>query len=282
MWDCLQLQAVKTPCTKISSRFHLLLNYVQEHFVCSIRLPIPSWSYPRSRGENLQFLHHACAMSGSSPLTLGKLEGVHADLPDVRLIPTHAGKTCVRHAGCRYSRAHPHSHGDNSSNSQAFSAFSGSSPLTQGKRHGRHGILWVLGLIPAHAGKTMTAPTVAIHRRAHPHSRGENVSHASDALLIWDSSPLARGKRIHCSSQRHQPGLIPTHAGKTSHNPAHRSASTAHPRSRGENMTQAAPGDLVCGSSPFTRGKRDRARRRARHRRLIPAHAGKTAWLRRA
>ena len=90
------------------------------------------------------------------------------------------------------------------------------------------------------------------------------------------SSPLTRGK--HDSGRTRRPGLrlIPAHAGKTGEGRSTSWARTAHPRSRGENMTQAAPGDLVCGSSPLTRGKRERPGRVPTPGGLIPAHAGKT------
>ena len=50
----------------------------------------------------------------------------------------------------------------------------------------------------------------------------------------------------------------------------------AHPRSRGENDSSFAFFPKNCGSSPLTRGKLRRHRRRVRRERLIPAHAGKT------
>ena len=53
-------------------------------------------------------------------------------------------------------------------------------------------------------------------------------------------------------------------------------ASTAHPRSRGENLFATFPLVLRAGSSPLTRGKQDAEPRAVCRRRLIPAHAGKT------
>ena len=50
----------------------------------------------------------------------------------------------------------------------------------------------------------------------------------------------------------------------------------AHPRSRGENPHHRGPRMGRAGSSPLTRGKRDRDGLPAVRRRLIPAHAGKT------
>ena len=50
----------------------------------------------------------------------------------------------------------------------------------------------------------------------------------------------------------------------------------AHPRSRGENQTDAPPRPRLGGSSPLTRGKHVAAAARPARTRLIPAHAGKT------
>ena len=72
-------------------------------------------------------------------------------------------------------------------------------------------------------------------------------------------------------------GLIPAHAGKTPRTRRACSATWAHPRSRGENEAARQPHGWETGSSPLTRGKRLRGRPRHRYRRLIPAHAGKTA-----
>ena len=71
--------------------------------------------------------------------------------------------------------------------------------------------------------------------------------------------------------------LIPAHAGKTSSTGRRSRVRGAHPRSRGENMASSLVADLTMGSSPLTRGKQSPTRREPGPRRLIPAHAGKTA-----
>ena len=53
---------------------------------------------------------------------------------------------------------------------------------------------------------------------------------------------------------------------------------TAHPRSRGENVIPQCGGGALGGSSPLTRGKRGVRQATGETVRLIPAHAGKTAW----
>ena len=133
----------------------------------------------------------------------------------------------------------------------------GSSPLTRGKRR-RNRIRGLdPGLIPAHAGKTMSSAPARVLSRAHPRSRGENQRPPRHEVSRRGSSPLTRGKLRAVRGARGGCGLIPAHAGKTC--PARRGAPRlrAHPRSRGENV---GPG----GAEP-------------QRVRLIPAHAGKTS-----
>ena len=73
-------------------------------------------------------------------------------------------------------------------------------------------------------------------------------------------------------------GLIPAHAGKTSVRAPYCQRCRAHPRSRGENSALPVSLYALSGSSPLTRGKPHHRRQSARHRRLIPAHAGKTPY----
>ena len=111
-------------------------------------------AHPRSRGENFSRLVMQNSPSGSSPLTRGKLADQALTLDGLGLIPAHAGKTrgkCARSPG-RW--AHPRSRGENQTVYKQLSQWSGSSPLTRGKRTGRRRGRSQQRLIPAHAGKT--------------------------------------------------------------------------------------------------------------------------------
>ena len=97
------------------------------------------------------------------------------------------------------------------------------------------------------------------------------------SALTGGSSPLTRGKLDGRVEHIRGNGLIPAHAGKTFTSYKTASIPRAHPRSRGENVK---PGDNALaelGSSPLTRGKRERETPDRVARGLIPAHAGKTA-----
>ena len=112
------------------------------------------------------------------------------------LIPAHAGKT--RRSGSPRTPvgAHPRSRGENSNAADRSTPEGGSSPLTRGKPDRRAGGLAGGRLIPAHAGKT--ARTSASHAapRAHPRSRGENLTLEDLVWLRSGSSPLTRGKHF--------------------------------------------------------------------------------------
>ena len=153
----------------------------------------------------------------------------------------------------------------------------GSSPLTRGKRvepllHERR-----VRLIPAHAGKTQELASERAAITAHPRSRGENLASASTVLKKPGSSPLTRGKRKGLQDDGRDYRLIPAHAGKTGKWQVESPPSPAHPRSRGENSVVLDLSKAVSGSSPLTRGKRRAHGHGHPPRRLIPAHAGKTA-----
>ena len=96
------------------------------------------------------------------------------------------------------------------------------------------------------------------------------------------SSPLTRGKPSSRACATSAERLIPAHAGKTRHVAVMVSSRAAHPRSRGENGGDVSALAGFGGSSPLTRGKPHGTKPLAAHRRLIPAHAGKTQTRQRA
>ena len=180
-----------------------------------------------------------------------------------RLIPAHAGKTIRNCKRSTRRAAHPRSRGENVIFHLKGMQLRGSSPLTRGKPRAASLRGLRVRLIPAHAGKTITAAGPALRAEAHPRSRGENPPTTAPLLLRSGSSPLTRGKHTRRPGSARRARLIPAHAGKT----------------RTRASTEPAP-CRVPGSSPLTRGKRLRAWRAAPVWRLIPAHAGKTTQLR--
>ena len=111
-------------------------------------------AHPRSRGENSYAATIAAMFLGSSPLTRGKRVWPSAGWKDRGLIPAHAGKTRRANPPGNSGPAHPRSRGENIKQIARDVEKTGSSPLTRGKPVGAAAGGPVLGLIPAHAGKT--------------------------------------------------------------------------------------------------------------------------------
>ena len=174
-------------------------------------------------------------MGGSSPLTRGKLALNGDEGSGGGLIPAHAGKTRVIVARSVMRAAHPRSRGENALQPEGPTLRSGSSPLTRGKLGLAVVAVGALGLIPAHAGKMRRRSPRALGRAAHPRSRGENFEETSLLASCPGPSPLTRGKPQLLADGLVQARLIPAHAGKTTCRRASSVATSAHPRSRGEN-----------------------------------------------
>ena len=181
---------------------------------------------------------------GSSPLTWGKPRIQSTISFDIRIIPTHAGRTEDTVGRLVTARAHPRSRGENEAGDEKGSTFDGSSPLTRGKPPPRSRSRDPVGLIPAHAGSTSwmqgSRPTCG----AHPHSRGENHSFREGNTRTQGSSPLTRGKLGPVLQEGLLERLIPAHAGKTGPTCLESWLPKAHPRSRGENMCNSVR--LLC------------------------------------
>ena len=177
--------------------------------------PAPARAHPRSRGENSGDSLAPINTEGSSPLTRGKRVERREVVVWLGLIPAHAGKTGPCWAAPARAGAHPRSRGENTDFMVPDLRGRGSSPLTRGKRVSERPIFEATGLIPAHAGKTLTHTAGGGRGWAHPRSRGENPLTDSESARATGSSPLTRGKRLATHRRRPFLGLIPAHAGKT-------------------------------------------------------------------
>ena len=160
----------------------------------------------------------ACAQSswGSSPLTRGALR--------LELVVDHAGGLISAHAGStrwgqwtvRRCGAHPRSRGEHAINVTVPLNPVGSSPLTRGALRCSVFLDLNAGLIPAHAGSTISSFPWSSPSRAHPRSRGEHYPLVYERFDGDGSSPLTRGApHLHWLSLGTS-RLIPAHAGSTS------------------------------------------------------------------
>ena len=153
--------------------------------------------------------------TGSSPRGRGKRARWPRIAGKPRLIPARAGKTAASDPCARSTRAHPRAGGENGTLAATVVVTGGSSPRGRGKRAGVLYSLYSLGLIPARAGKTLTAHNLQRMIRAHPRAGGENRVFPSRNECTSGSSPRGRGKHLEYGYRGVLSGLIPARAGKT-------------------------------------------------------------------
>ena len=234
------------------------------------------WAHPRSRGEHTQGTGKMPARVGSSPLTRGTPTPGNGCHRRSGLIPAHAGNTIGGTPPHRGHRAHPRSRGEHTLGSSAAGCHRGSSPLTRGTRYLTSTFPWIFGLIPAHAGNTLSGACPVLMWWAHPRSRGEHLFANRLERIARGSSPLTRGTRSQLTGPIDRWRLIPAHAGNTPRGSRGANSPAAHPRSRGEHLSKIPTFRLLGGSSPLTRGTLLRPAPCIFGCRLIPAHAGNT------
>ena len=131
--------------------------------------------------------------------------------------------------------------------------------------------------ISAHAGSTLRSPTGGGACRAHPRSRGVDLTLLDDIDEEEGSYPLTRGRLRGALSVSGSGRLIPAHAGSTPSRLATLASTRAHPRSRGVDNTRGRRIHVAVGSSPLTRGRQCPHLLQLGEGGLIPAHAGSTA-----
>ena len=154
--------------------------------------------------------------------------------------------------------AHPRVCGENLTSRLKACSVLGSSPRVRGKRIHGESLHLVTGLIPACAGKTLSARNSCRPFRAHPRVCGENPIPDPGQISLAGSSPRVRGKLsvwgmwFFCMA--------------------------AHPRVCGENFFTQLIDTRKNGSSPRVRGKPWPPGVVINLSRLIPACAGKTAF----
>ena len=91
------------------------------------------------------------------------------------------------------------------------------------------------------------------------------------------SPPRMRGKLLIYLQKIHLVRITPAHAGKTCCQGINAVRPADHPRACGENKWKEWVSQEPCGSPPRMRGKPRRPVLHERHRRITPAHAGKTS-----
>ena len=195
----------------------------------------------------------------------------------MRIIPALAGNTANPSGRSYPGRDHPRSRGEYSGRRKITSSNTGSSPLSRGipatilvqPRAGR--------IIPALAGNTLEPDGRLSGPRDHPRSRGEYCAAVLTARSRAGSSPLSRGIHWPVLWRPAGPRIIPALAGNTHTDFEEVGFRPDHPRSRGEYGVARGAGPYLWGSSPLSRGIRNRGGVEGMSTRIIPALAGNTS-----
>ena len=265
---------ITSPTRSILSR--LIPAYAGSTPDTTATLPWPARAHPRLRGEHFFGFGAANCGSGSSPLTRGARVVFGCPSPHARLIPAYAGSTGVRVWRWPCLRAHPRLRGEHALRWRHCLPPVGSSPLTRGAHLYCAAPPWRAGLIPAYAGSTKPIPGKNLRHGAHPRLRGEHKWSEFTTGFGQGSSPLTRGARVTGPRNYKFVGLIPAYAGSTLGGLMTCSQLGAHPRLRGEHLALGAAKLPPDGSSPLTRGARQRLVGTRWRAGLIPAYAGST------
>ena len=238
--------------------------------------PQPGRDHPRIRGEHGLTDRSSARGVGSSPHTRGA-HGHAVSAFDVSgIIPAYAGSTPSTSGQIGGDADHPRIRGEHPRNAIVCPSRLGSSPHTRGAQ--RTGGLRSRSarIIPAYAGSTIRGIFESGTTVDHPRIRGEHQEGVCSITCTPGSSPHTRGARRTRARGFRRVRIIPAYAGSTAPSmPRHESIGD-HPRIRGEHLPSGGGGGWSGGSSPHTRGARDRFVDVSFELGIIPAYAGST------
>ena len=163
----------------------------------------------------------------------GSLARVVASVIASGIIPAHAGLTTSATSFLCPIRDHPRACGAHHSTFSLCFNDMGSSPRMRGSRQLRAGGLVCDGIIPAHAGLTVSSNTNSNRRRDHPRACGAHYQATTGEKWYTGSSPRMRGSLHRLLLAMLSAGIIPAHAGLTCSGCRHSSAPWDHPRACG-------------------------------------------------
>ena len=180
----------------------------------------------------------------------GSVDGVHR----AGIIPAHAGNTGLGAAKNPNGQDHPRACGEHGIRRTRYDSNAGSSPRMRGTLIVPVRGLFRVGIIPAHAGNTISASISPRHSGDHPRACGEHDGRIRWGMAGLGSSPRMRGTPPRKFASYPSEGIIPAHAGNTLSGSAHTVTPEDHPRACGEHSGE--PGRRVdsLGSSPRMRG----------------------------
>ena len=192
------------------------------------------------------------------------------------ITPAHAGKSsaCLISSPARWD--HPRPCGEKRGRPRALLHLPGSPPPMRGKGARFRLPVNVVGITPAHAGKSFACFVLQIVTRDHPRPCGEKTRAKLPEMFVEGSPPPMRGKGAYIRYAQGVVRITPAHAGKSSIRQAARPGAVDHPRPCGEKSPTTILVSVKSGSPPPMRGKERAQKYHAQRRGITPAHAGKS------
>ena len=210
--------------------------------------------HPRACGAHMPFTQDILSAAGSSPRMRGSLFGSLCKHILKGIIPAHAGLTLTKVARILDLRDHPRACGAHPLLTTSSTVSRGSSPRMRGSHGFCDADVRVMGIIPAHAGLTMTLLCTAIRSRDHPRACGAHLACRRTKTRRVGSSPRMRGSPPLFSEADCRQGIIPAHAGLTESDEAAIPLDGDHPRACGAHAAFSWSKTCSLGSSPRMRG----------------------------
>ena len=230
--------------------------------------------HPRGGGELEGETARIPAGIGSSPRGRGTLCDPGRLRPGHRFIPAGAGNSDRPVSWRRPEPVHPRGGGELRLSRRDPNQMDGSSPRGRGTQRRAARRAGGKRFIPAGAGNSFEPgpmrPVIAVH----PRGGGELMRPTRSPTLRYGSSPRGRGTLRFLTLRRCAQRFIPAGAGNSGEIAVALLDIPVHPRGGGELACPTHGQAGVGGSSPRGRGTPREARRRAQHRRFIPAGAG--------
>ena len=137
--------------------------------------------HPRMGGEKPNSRRMSSCRVGSPPRGRGKVDGPPAQVGRGRITPAQAGKSPGSASGWPRRRDHPRVGGEKRHSMAMSRRVMGSPPHGRGKVRLAPLIQLLVGITPAWAGKSMTAPGRSSRTGDHPRVGGEKY-------IIWSRS----------------------------------------------------------------------------------------------
>ena len=175
---------------------------------------ISGWDHPRTCGEKNKRVKRIELAKGSPPHMRGKgsLRGLLR--MQLGITPAHAGKSSWDWLWRAAPGDHPRTCGEKSTSRRDRSRCEGSPPHMRGKVVMVPLSSLLVGITPAHAGKSPWPPGRFPGPRDHPRTCGEKIWLPDCNLKTVGSPPHMRGKESEDLRQYKPIGITPAHAGK--------------------------------------------------------------------